>query len=938
MAVLTNKLKPVLDQPVWEWMQTMPITPNIAENGWTTSQSGSGRYIYYMRLNAFYRYDTHSNVWQTLLSPTYYTPATVLSMNCQLSQGTRGRILETITPTKFRLPYLAGGEALVGEEIHITYGPGAQETRTITVSEDPTTHDSGAITSGVNNNITDTNKKWKVNQWVGYTCRIISGNNQMEQRNILYNTENTLTFTDVNLQQYEPWDNQGFRATPTTSATYEISSQIVTIDSAFTVTPTANSRFKVKTGIIWLVSSVTSAPFFTYQMYDILTNTWYQKTMNPNLFTATIGTEVSIESTSDITGPLVSSRATSGTPRSITDSTLSLVTDRYRNYSIRIVRGTGAGQSRRIIGNKSNYFEVDSKWTTTPNATSEYEVYPDDNLVYFIGNANAATFAYHMEADMWITGPYFDYGVLGNSIVKKDGDVGYGIASAVRAIQGVTSISMASGVAGSGYIVGDVLTIATGTNAQCYVTATDTAGGVTGVELRRCGTGYTTGVKTTTGGTGTLCQINVLSVGTVGTITTTQFNMLKTGDAVTVSGATDGAWNTGYAILGVFGVNTFDVSITAAANLVVASTTTTTLLVDANESWDVNEHLGKFILVMAGGAITPVTQVRRITSNTANTITVPALNAFTPVSGTTRYIILDPASYGRSTKFQGKDMFPFGYATGGSTTTLVDTTKNWIRGNWLGHVVRVSAGTGLGAELAITANNATTLVFANAGFTPDTTTRYEIMDSYGTATSGSTTTIVDTTKNWVANQWTGKRLRFTGGVSQGTEVTITGNTTTTLTFSAIAGTQDTNSNYVIMDPPARGVGCGLLWTWGNGNDNYLWTSTGNSTALWQRLNINNQTSDSGFMITGFLADTLTTGTTYAYDGKDTIYIQNSNSGSLYELNVKTRIADLGSKIPGAMNTAFIGNRMCIVTTVDGLSFLYIGQSNGTFVWRTLLFW
>lgn len=933
---VTNNLKPVLDQPVWEWMQNMPIAASDSANGWTTSQSGKGRYIYYIRTSVFYRYDTYSNVWQTLLSPTYFTASVVSTIHCQLSQGTRGRILEQISSTKFRLPYLAGGTALVGEEIRITYGPGAQETRTIIGSEDATTHDSGLITSGASTTITDTNKKWKVNQWVGYTCRIISGNNQMEQRNILYNTETILTFVDTNLQQYEPWDNQGFRSTPTTNATYEISSQIVEINTAFNVTPTANSRFMVKTGIIWLVSSAAAAPFFTFQMYDILTNTWYQKTMNQSLFTAAIGTEVQIESTSDITGPLVFGFATSGTLRSITDTTKALETDRYRNYSIRIIKGTGAGQDRKIIGNKSNYFEVNSRWTIIPDNTSEYEVYPDDNLVYFIGNANAATFAYHMEADMWITGPYFDYGVLGNSIVKKDGDVGYGIASATRAVTGVTSIAVS--VAGSGYIVGDILTIATGSaTAQCYVTATDTAGGVTVVELRRCGTGYATGVKATTLGSGTGCTINVLTIGTVGTITTTINSMLKTGDVITISGATEALWNVTYTILGVFGLTTFDILITATANLSVTSTTTTTILVDANESWDVNEHLGKFILVVAGGSVTPATQVRRITFNTANTIAVPTLTTFTPVSGTTRYIILDPASYGRSTKFQAKDMYPFGYATSGTTTTIVDLTKNWIRGNWIGMIVRVNAGTGLGAELTITANNATTLVFAATTFTPDTTTRYEIMDSYGTATSGTATTITDTTKNWVPSQWIGKRLRFTGGVTQGLEASITANTANTLTF---VGTtiQDTNSNYVIMDPPARGVGCGLLWTWGNKNDNYLWTSTGGATTLWQRLNINNQTCDFGFMITGFLADGLTTGTTYAYDGKDTIYIQNSNTGSLYQLNVKTRVADLGSKIPGAMSTAFIGNRMCIVTTPDDLSFLYIGQSNGTIVWRTLLFW
>jgi hypothetical protein len=821
--------------------------------------------------------------------------------------------------------------------MRIVYGPGAQEVKTITVAEDATTHDSGIITSGSGTLITDTNKRWKVNQWVGYTCRILTGNNQMEQRNIVYNTENTLYFVDVNLQQYEPWDNQGWRLTPTTNATYEIASQVIEVATPFNVVPTPYSRFMTKTGVIWLISSTTSAPFFTFQMYDILTNTWYQKTMNGQLFSAAIGTEVQIESVSDITGPLVSGTATSGTSRRITDSSKSLQVDRYRNYSIRIVQGTGAGQDKRIIGNKSDYFEVDSKWTINPDATSKYEVYPDDNLLYFIGNGNAATFAYHMEADMWITGPYFDYGVLGNTIVKKDGDVGYGIASGVRATTGVTSIAVA--VAGSNYTVGDVLTISTGSaTAQCYVTATDTLGAVTAVELRRCGSGYTTGIKATTGGTGTLCTINVLTVNTVATVTTSTNNMLKTGDVVTISGCSEAAWNTSYTILGVWGTTTFDIVITATANLAATSSTSATLLVDANETWDVNEHLGKFVLLVQGGFVTPTTQLRRITSNTANTLTVPAVGAFVPQSGSTRYIILDPASYGRATKFQAKDMYPFGYATGGTTTTIVDTTKNWIRGTWIGMVVRVNAGTGLGAELTITANSNNTLVFAAATFTPDATTRYEIMDTFGTATSGATTSITDTTKNWVTNQWAGKRVRITGGANQGLELAITTNTANTINFSGQTTAMDNTSNYVIMDPPARGSGCGLLWTYGNGNDNYLWTSTGGNTTLWQRMNINNQTYDFGFMITGFLADALTTGSTYAYDGNDTIYVQNSNTGSLYQLNVKKRVAELGSRIPGAMSTAYIGNRMCIVTTEDGLKFLYIGQSNGSFVWRTLLFW
>ncbi len=113
-------------------------------------------------------------------------------------------------------------------------------------------------------------------------------------------------------------------------------------------------------------------------------------------------------------------------------------------------------------------------------------------------------------------------------------------------------------------------------------------------------------------------------------------------------------------------------------------------------------------MTIAGGSITPVMQMRRITSNTANTITVPAYSSFTPTSGTTRYIIVDPASYGRDNKFWADNQLAYGYATSGTTTSITDANKNWIRGTWVGHTVRITAGTGLGNELVITANNNTT--------------------------------------------------------------------------------------------------------------------------------------------------------------------------------------------------------------------------------------
>ncbi|MEK9983817.1 MAG: hypothetical protein VW879_03665 [Opitutae bacterium] len=71
-------------------------------------------------------------------------------------------------------------------------------------------------------------------------------------------------------------------------------------------------------------------------------------------------------------------------------------------------------------------------------------------------------------------------------------------------------------------------------------------------------------------------------------------------------------------------------------------------------------------------------------------------------------------------------------------------------------------------------------------------------DSYdsGTATSGSTTTLVCSGKNWTADQWINYQVRITAGTGVGQKSRITDNTTDTLTFAAGA-TIDSTSQFVI---------------------------------------------------------------------------------------------------------------------------------------------
>jgi hypothetical protein len=58
----------------------------------------------------------------------------------------------------------------------------------------------------------------------------------------------------------------------------------------------------------------------------------------------------------------------------VTDSALNMTADRYINAFIHIFRGTGAGQTRRILDNDATSFAT-AAWDTVPDSTSEYIIY-----------------------------------------------------------------------------------------------------------------------------------------------------------------------------------------------------------------------------------------------------------------------------------------------------------------------------------------------------------------------------------------------------------------------------------------------------------------------------------------------------------------------------------------------------------------------------------
>lgn len=151
-----------------------------------------------------------------------------------------------------------------------------------------------------------------------------------------------------------------------------------------------------------------------------------------------------------------------------------------------------------------------------------------------------------------------------------------------------------------------------------------------------------------------------------------------------------------------------------------------------------------------------------------------------------------------------------GKATGGTTTTLIDAGLGvdraaWTTNQWAGYWVYVFSGTAAGQMRQIASNTATTLTWSSAGTAPDTTSRYMILGfDAGTATSGASTTITDSTKSWTTNRWTNYAVRILAGTGAGQIRPIASNTSTALTIvGSWATTPDSTSVYIIQGDPDK---------------------------------------------------------------------------------------------------------------------------------------
>jgi hypothetical protein len=966
---VTSKLKNKVDLPVWEWAR--PALASVTTGNTTcVDPTSASRYIYYLNnANAaaagFSRYDTITDSWQSLSNTINAFVNNATTMTYSKWHGHYGRVISAGTGSNTLELAALQGNALVGYRIRIIAGRGAGQERTITAVSDPIVRDRGLVSSGSSTQIigdTGTSvaiKQWRINQWRDYQVRVLYGSTAGALvRPILYNNYNTLTFSDAAWASVTPWwgpTSPNATTSPGTTPTiFQIESNIITVDSNWTTTPDATSQFMILSDGIWYINSSTGGAFYTITYYDVIADIWYNKTSTANLFGAQMTIDACSEKFLEYPTYLLVDNPSSATANTLTDTSIALSANQYANCAVSILSGTGIGQYRSVIANNSNTFFIGKKWNVTPDSTSQFAIHRDVNNFYWNGGGQAAIFQYDVDSDQSVTSKIYDNGVARTVAVSGAGFEPLAVTSITRVTGAATAIAIAT--AGSGYAVDTIIAFTGG--ASVRVTGINSTGGITSVSIENFGSGYAGGnaamtISSTTpalplGGTAATFTNTTASV--AGNVVTVAGHPFKMGDAVTITGDTAASpnFNNTYTIISNNAVTGFGFITSAAQNATVPAQAATSL-VDVTKNWTTNELAGKVVQFTTSASPSPSVAARKILSNTATTINW--VGNVTPINSTSRYVIIDEKCFATDQSYAvttagGKS----GIATSGTSSSLTDTTKNWPINYWTdtrptgagntARKVKIIAGTGNGTEIVITSNTANTLSFATQTFTVDNTTVYQIMEGFGQVTSGSTTTLIDTTQNWATNSLVGKRVRMiTGDNTITQEATITANTQIQLSIS-VSTAPGTTTSYSIIEPTTRGSGSSMFIlrnsTNSNLNNRFLYMFRGGATAELGRYNTRTEIFEP---ITFFpLTETLTTGTSYAYDGVDRIYFQKDATGRCYYYDVAENMVYNSSTTPYSQGTAAIGNRMEIVTTEDNLKYLYVIRNGGQEFWRTLLFW
>lgn len=578
---------------------------------------------------------------------------------------------------------------------------------------------------------------------------------------------------------------------------------------------------------------------------------------------------------------VVASTTITGTAvATLTDSTKTgWTTNRWNNFAVRITAGTGAGQVRMIQGTYQT--PGGGVLAVVPN----WSVTPDTTSIYEIQGDPDKTYV-----SLGASAAMFNYNIAGD-ILTTGRLEDYGAAGGVVAqFADFPPIAVSSG---------------------SYSNPTMT---ITTVNPHNFKTGQTVTIK---GDTGTGASLNNISA------------------AVTVTGA-----------------NTFTYTVGAgSANITVTAQSTTTL-VDGSKSWTVNQWAGS-VLTYTTAQQAQATGLAAVTTAyvIGNNATTLYFNAGTaPTQAISKYAITSQLQLPHKACIGTLDG---GLAVGTqSTTTLVDTTKLWTSAatscSSSGSTITITgagnqtSGLQVGMYLAVTAGTGAFVIGGGAVTTSVKVTAVTSGTTF-TVSSAPTTTLSGATVTgtfWPTNAFVNRKVKFLSGTGFGQELTITANTTTTLTFAvAVAGVSG-STQYAILQAPVKGAGIQMCWASGitdtTRRGSYIYLPRGGAVLGFDRLNL--QTDSWEPVSTSPQFETLTTGSMYAYDGFDRLYFTKEATQRVYYIDLDKQTIHGAGTYPYTAGTAILGNRMEIFTTADNLNYLWLNRHSNIECFKQLLFY
>lgn len=188
----------------------------------------------------------------------------------------------------------------------------------------------------------------------------------------------------------------------------------------------------------------------------------------------------------------------------------------------------------------------------------------------------------------------------------------------------------------------------------------------------------------------------------------------------------------------------------------------------------------------------------------------------------------------------------------------------------------------------------------------------------GTATSGTTTSITDTTKSWVTDEFVGMYVIIVDGTGEGQRAMITANTSTALTFAAVAIAIDNTSVYQIQNSKgAYAIGkatSGSATTLVNSAKTWTtnqWTNYQvriiSGTGVGQ---ISNISSNTGTTLTIPAGATIDATSVYVIEGNENnIYLAGNNAVTMYRYSISANTWTVMA--PTVARSAAPGLGMCL---------------------------